>query len=1180
MQLSKLEIKGFKSFGDRVVVNFDKGITGVVGPNGCGKSNIVDAIRWVLGEQKTRALRSEKMENVIFNGTKKRKALQMAEVSMTFNNTRNILPTEYAQVTITRRYYRSGDSEYLLNGVTCRLKDITDLFLDTGIGPDSYAIIELKMVDDILNDTNNSRRSLFEEAAGISKFKIRKKQTMRKLEDTDKDLERVADLLYEIEKNLKSLEKQASQAEKYLSIKEEYKSLSVQLARASIQRFREASDSIKKQLEEQQDHKTKLNSETDAAEAAIEKLKAGRIEQEKLLSSRQKTLNEHISKIRQYESDKKIRNERLRFLKDKSVTLQEQLSLDKQNNERAFQDISRLNEEKASAEKILDEIAVQVEALQKEYDEQKSATGKLQEELSVINNNYRQEQDQLYQLKKSLEVNEVQLNSLKSDLEKTSTDSREQTNLIEENSSRLKLLAEQLEEKNNELEQLRHDEVALNQKIEDTEKNISEVRERLSRINRETDSKENEYNLTKSLVDNLEGFPEAIKFLRKNSRWGKEAPLLSDLLTCDDSYRIAIENYLEQYMNYYVVENPAEAYQAINLLHDSSKGKANFFITSTLKDTAITPTKSIENCVPAIDIVEYDERYAQLIRFILDDVYIIVNENENVPEGRDEIFITKSGKFTRRRHTLAGGSVGLFEGKKIGRVKNLEKLSKKIKTLNKEKDQVKNELDRLQNDLIKYKQALPKQAIETKRSEITQLNEEYIGVKMKKEQLESIITKNSTRKEDIQQNIHILEEGIKSSKPKLELKSTELEGMLDKINQISDEVSYQNEQLNQKSNAYNQENIRLHQQRNRIQSTEQEITYKENTLENTRQRIEKNTEDLQKNEQEIKKLFDTTEVSDDELLSMYEEKEKIEAGVNEAERSYYHTRGEIDEAEKSARELHRRREQTDQLILELQNKLNETKLSLSSVQERLSVEFDVRVDQLMIEAPEDEEAVSEAELRTKVEAVKSKLDKMGPVNPMAVEAYEEIKKRHEFITGQQKDLDDAKSSLLETITEIDTVAKENFLNTFEEVNTNFQRVFRSLFTAEDSCELRLSDKEHPLDAKIEIIARPKGKKPLSINQLSGGEKTLTAVALLFSIYLIKPAPFCIFDEVDAPLDDANIDKFNNIIREFSQESQFILVTHNKRTMSMTDIIYGVTMQETGVSKLVPVDLRELENEHE
>lgn len=449
MQLTKLEIKGFKSFGDRMVINFDKGITGIVGPNGCGKSNVVDAIRWVLGEQKSRMLRSDKMENVIFNGTKKRKQSNLAEVSLTFNNTKNLLPTEYSNVTITRRYYRTGESEYLLNGVSCRLKDITNLFMDTGISSNSYAIIELKMVDDILTDKDNSRRGLFEEAAGISKFKIRKKETIKKLSDTDADLERVEDLLFEIEKNLKSLEKQAKQAERYYQYKGEYKEKSILLAKKTVADKREVFLNLTKQVEAENDKKLSLNRQLAEQEAALEKGKSELLQKEKLLASRQKALNEHVNKIRQYESEKKIKNERLRFLQDKSDSLKNQIEQDKQSNERASFSIKSLEQEKTSAEKIFFETEQRVEVLKSEFEEQKNKTAAIREEVNTLNQQQKALQNEVYQLNKSLEIKEIQLSSVKQELEKSSTDTTEQSASLEEFDAKLEELSKILKEKTN-----------------------------------------------------------------------------------------------------------------------------------------------------------------------------------------------------------------------------------------------------------------------------------------------------------------------------------------------------------------------------------------------------------------------------------------------------------------------------------------------------------------------------------------------------------------------------------------------------------------------------------------------------------------------------------------------------------------------------------------------------------
>ena len=1177
MELIKLEIKGFKSFGDKVVINFDNGITGIVGPNGCGKSNVVDAIRWVLGEQKTRMLRSEKMENIIFNGTRSRKALQMAEVSLTFNNTKNLLPTEYSQLTITRRYYRSGDSEYLLNGVTCRLKDITNLFLDTGISSNSYAIIELKMVDDILNDKDNSRRALFEEAAGISKFKVRKKETLRKLSSTDDDLDRVEDLLFEIEKNMKSLERQAKQTERYFQIKEEYKNCSIEYAKKSFSKHTGKLSGLEKQIETENDKKISLNQQITGQESLVEKSKASMITREKTLASRQKTLNEHVSKIRQYESDKKIKNERLRYLNDKSDSLKEQIEQDKKSNERAAFSIKSLEKEKENAEKLLRETEKNLEILKEDHDHQKINSSKVQEQINEVNVLFKSKQNAVYQLSKSLEIKEMQASTLKQELEKATTDTTQQSANLAEFEERATKLANDLASKNKRLDKIRKEEENLQDRVESLDRTIGQIKDELTGQGRKLDALQNEYSLTKSLVDNLEGFPEAIKFLKKQANWGKNFPLLSDVLTCPEAYRITIENYLEPYMNYYIVNTFEEASKAINLLSEAAKGKANFFVLESFKDFHPLAGKIFDNASPATEIVEYETKYARLIAWILDSVYIVPGEYDVIPDDKSSIFITKNGKITKRKHSLSGGSVGLFEGKRIGRAKNLEKLSKEIKKLSANIENIRQSLEEKQIDYHKLKESTQKNLLEDLQQEINQINEEYISFKTKHEQFAEMLSNNANKKEDILMGMETLSEEIAALRPQLQQENDQLKDIEERLHFLEQDLADQREVFNQKSSAYNQENILFHQRQNKVDSIIQEMGFKKDTYNNSYERIGKNQLELKSNESEIKRLLETSETDEDELIEMYSEKERIEEAVGEAEKDYYQVRGEIDEIEKNIREIQRARENCDAILMQLQNQLNETRLKVNSVKERLSIEFDTELDQVMKAETIDEKIASltEEELRTKIEKAKDRLDKIGPINPMAMEAYDEIKERHSFITTQKEDLVKAKESLLETIDEINAVARETFLKAFDKIKENFIYVFRSLFTEEDNCDLKLSNPDDPLESSIEITAQPKGKRPLSINQLSGGEKTLTATSLLFSIYLLKPAPFCIFDEVDAPLDDANIDKFNKIIRKFSEDSQFIIVTHNKRTMATTDIIYGITMIEQGVSRVVPVDLREL-----
>ena len=1175
MQLTKLEVKGFKSFADRVVINFDQGITGIVGPNGCGKSNVVDAIRWVLGEQKTRVLRSEKMENIIFNGTKNRKATQLAEVSLTFNNTKNLIPTEYSSVTITRKYYRSGESEYMLNGVVCRLKDINNLFMDTGISSNSYAIIELKMVDDILNDKDNSRRTLFEEAAGISKFKIRKKETLRKLEDTDADLNRVEDLLFEIEKNLRSLEKQAIQAKRFYDIKEEHKQYSLALAQKSIAQQNEVIGIIDQEIQEQTDRKNGFNSQLKEGEARSEMSKTHLIKKEKFLSSCQKKLNEHVSKIRQYESDKKIKNERQRFLNDKIESLQSQIDQDKLSNDKAKFSLEGLRREENDAIKKSKDIELRLAELRTDYEAQKELATNVQNSYHLNENELQKKRSDVFQLEKEIEIKEIQLNSSLTELNQSQEDTSQHSANLKEFNRQLKEINDLREEKHLKFEKLKTNEEIITEKQVATEKHIELLRDELAQINRELDSKENEYSLTKSLVDNLEGFPEAIKFLKKNNQW-KNVPLLSDIITCSEEYRISIENYLEPYMNYYVVESEKDAINAVNLLSDASQGKAHFFIMNKLEGNyASNLTTKILGAKPTTEVIEYDEKYKKLISHLLNDVFIYEGELPSIDIHDNVVLLEKSGKITRKRFSISGGSVGLFEGKRIGRAKNLEKLREEIKKLKERQGRIEESQNTKQADLNLLKEESNAELIDGLKGELAQIDQEHISILTKQEQFTELISTSQLKRKDMNVRLGELEKSLVELKPKLSVYKTEFAEITKKVEKYKAELESINELLSKKSTAFNEENVYYHQQENKLNTIRQEIAFKQESFEGSLGRIERNSQELQQVSISLNDLIMKSTENDDELVEMYKGKEKFEREVNEAEKAYYESREAIGKLEKDIRDIQRNRESTDQTLMELQNKRNDGQLQLQSIKDRLSVEFNVNIENIDTKIDEKLVHLDVEELQKKVTLQKDQIENMGPVNPMAMEAYEEIQVRHEFITGQKEDLLSAKEALIETITEINEVAKTTFMDAFEKIHEHFVRVFRTLFTDEDDCHLRLTDPDNPLESFIEIIAKPKGKKPLTINQLSGGEKTLTATSLLFAIYLLKPAPFCIFDEVDAPLDDANIDKFNEIIRKFSDQSQFIIVTHNKRTMSSTDIIYGITMVEQGISRVVPVDLREL-----
>lgn len=1183
MRLTSLEIKGFKSFGDKVTIHFDKGVTSIVGPNGSGKSNVVDAIRWVLGEQKTRMLRSEKMENIIFNGNKNRKPASLAEVSLSFENTKNILPTEYSTVSITRRLYRSGESEYLLNGVSCRLKDITELFLDTGIGSDSYAIIELKMVDEILNDKNNAIKNLLDEAAGISKYKIRKKQTLQKLEDTDNDLKRVDDLLFEIERNMRQLESQSKKTERYYKLKELYKELSTELALFTISGSKKTFEELRSQESKQQEEKIAHDTHLDTAEAELQAIKLLALDKEKELSESQKVLNEKVAFIRQHENEKKVSNEKLNNLRDKESSLSNQLSNDKTNLISTQDQLRQIEEDRFNEEATLDLLQIQLGELKITLDQTRTKHDQMKSDINRFSSEAQGIQLSMHESEKSLAITQTKKDSLQKEIDRLSNDTTEKQIEHDELHARAESSRELKEEKETALNNLLQSEENLANDIIRFDEELKKYTEEVISEGRKLDAKQNEYNLTKSLVENLEGYPESLRYLRKNSPSASRAPLFSEILNCQTEYKSAIENYLDPYMNYFVIDNIEEASRAVNLLSEASKGRANFFILKNFEGNDPSSPEAIEDCISALSIIDVEEKYQSLCNYLLRNVYVVTNNQDNTPflqkDGSGKAFISQNGKYCRTRHSLSGGSVGLFDGKRIGRAKQLETLSKEIGTLTSDLERNKSLRDQVQNKFQSAKQNKERLTSDKNRfnQEVNKAMHEFSSLKNKAEHLFTSVENNKKIVESLYVQLQAIDDTLQQSNLSFQEHLLQLriqhEDITGNLTTLQGEFNSLTETMNGQSAGYNQHHIHVIQQQNKIANIIRDHTYKTGLQETLNKNILNNAGELEVVHGKIKELFDSSTDFDAQLIGLYEEKDVLDQAVAAVEGDYYKSRGAIDELEGKIRIIRQQREQCDQLGQALKDRTMELKIQLNSLKERLSVEFNIDINEILEKDPNPE--LNEEELKEKVTKQKSQLDNYGPINPMAIEAFNEINERYTFIITQKDDLVRAKESLLKTIEEIEITAKENFMNAFTMIRENFIKVFRSLFTQDDDCDLVLMDPSNPTESDVQIIAKPKGKRPLSISQLSGGEKTLTATALLFGIYLLKPAPFCIFDEVDAPLDDMNIDKFNNIIRKFSSESQFIIITHNKRTMAATDIMYGITMIEQGVTQVVPVDMTEM-----
>ncbi|MFY7787053.1 MAG: chromosome segregation protein SMC, partial [Thermoflexibacteraceae bacterium] len=597
------------------------------------------------------------------------------------------------------------------------------------------------MIDEILNDNNNSRRGLFEEAAGISKFKVRKKETLKKLEDTDADLARVEDLLFEIAKNMKTLERQAKQAEKYYQIKEIYKQQSIELGKKVVSIQNEKVQKLQAQLHTETQQRQQLQNTIEEKENSIEGIKKLVLDKEKLYTSRQKTLQEHTQRIRQYESDKKLRAEQLKYLTEKQKNLENQLFADQKQISSYQEQLQNLQVEKASTEKLLVEMATQVEALKVATEESRTQSATLQQTLQQASSLFRKKQDELFSLRKNLEISQVQYNSLRQELEKNASLEGQQRAGLAEFEDKIIDLKEELAAEEQLFKDLTAAEENRQQQIVEKQQSIEQQKDDLAKVNRRIDALQNEYNLTKSLVDNLEGFPEAIKFLKKQGGNLKNAPLLSDILTCEPTYRVAIESFLADYMNYYVVNTTAEALAAIELLAAQGKGKANFFVLENLVKPVIANDNLLiskpESLITAIEIVEYDAVYQNLLGTLLANVYIVKSEDWQTIEQNAAwatlTLIEQNGKIIKRPYSLSGGSVGLFEGKRIGRAKNLEKLHEEIQQL-KAESQAKDLVLKQDNQLLQnLRTNTQKDELQRKQRQIAALQQQIIAVYTKQE---------------------------------------------------------------------------------------------------------------------------------------------------------------------------------------------------------------------------------------------------------------------------------------------------------------------------------------------------------------------------------------------------------------------------------------------------------------
>ena len=890
MRLRSLEIKGFKSFANETTIHFTDDVTGVVGPNGSGKSNIVDAVRWVLGEQKSSQLRLDKMASVIFNGTQKRKQSQVAQVTLVFDNTKNILPTEYNTVAISRILYRSGESEYRINGVTCRLKDITSMFVDTGIGADSYAIIALNMVEDLLSDREQARRKMFEQAAGISKYKARKHETKQKLDATTADLDRVEDLLFEIEDQLKKLEKQAERTQKYYQIKEDYKLRSIELAVHTMNRHRKTYKDLEGQISREEDAFRGGEAAARQIEADIEALRKSHTDKETQLSAHQQTVNQLTGRIRSKENEKNMLAQKRSFIHNDSQKLRDQLD----QSERMIQtlaaeievyktDLNRERNLEAELEQAVQNASQKLEEVQGDHSLLK---GNLDEFVKAQQDLERE----IVELEKQRAVQQTQIDNLERDVERTLADIGSRKEEMSGLEGKIKEHDRAEAEQRKNIQQLEAAEQKRKEEIEATEKQQESFQKRITEHNRKLDSRRNEFKLTKSMVESLEGFPESIKFLNSHKDWEQRCPLLSDLIYVKEpDFRVVIENFLDPYLNYFVTSNTDEAAEAIALLGKSQKGRANFFLLDAFKDYE-PPLTMLPDARRAMELVEVEPKYRKLVEYLLENVLVTTDEHpgQEVPSG--VTLLSKSGSFVRKRYSLSGGSVGLFEGKKIGRKKNLEILDTEIKTLEKRESEWNLQLSTIRTHLNSLKNADQSALLQREREKLNQLTQERTGMQARLENIATFVDTFTEKAGDSGKNIESLRTSNKTIEQALKEKEKAANAARERLKNADGSFREVAEQLSQASQGYNQQNIEFIRQQNKVNALHQELQFRKNRHEELQNTLSTNQQTLSKNSNEDALIEQDLQRLDAELKEGYAEKQTLEASLSEAEQVYFKAR--------------------------------------------------------------------------------------------------------------------------------------------------------------------------------------------------------------------------------------------------------------------------------------------------
>ncbi len=1205
MYLSKLEIFGFKSFPEKTSIEFDSGVAAIVGPNGSGKSNIVDAIRWVLGEQGDKVLRSEKREDVVFNGTSKRKPLSVAEVSLTIQNNKNILPTEYNEVQIARRFFRSGETEYYLNGTKVRLKDIRNLFVDTGIGPDAYSVIELKMVDAILSSVKNERRKLFEEAAGIVSYKYNRDLTIKRLESVKESLTRVNDIIREKQRNVNAMERQVKRADEAKIVFEGLKNLEIVV---SNYEFKTLNDEIKEIKEHEHDNITLKENLLSSIKEFDEKYDSMREENQKfedslnIIGDKITLKKDEINEIERFNlvTEEKVKNfeQNIQRLSSENENFEKSISKNTEKTVELKQNISVLNNTLDISETALAEKKFNVDSTIKIINEKKNEIISIGQKVKDLTKTINTKKSEYQKNKIKLDNNLERLKTIGETIEKDlkSIESYEKNkNELERN---LNSVTKECRQKESEYQNNYDTKISIEEKITESEK-------LLTLKNLELQKKSSRILHLQNLLESFEDYAEGVKYLVKDKKHSGIKTVI-DSIDVNDKFKTAVETALGEVSNYLILDDSRALNKLINELNASDKGKVTFILNDKLQYS--NPFVQFDYYRPefldhdgvfgfANDLIKCkNPEYQLLINYLLDE-YVVVNDMDiafKLSKDNYYKFITLEGDIITESFIRAGSKVK-EESIKIGREKQIERLIKERDIFSDEVKATAEELESLKNQLDKLNIDEQKEKISELEKNVAGLENEISLLVFKIEELNKTYILNGEIYARIQEENKTLNDIINYLIEELNKLENQESNLEKELAFLTDEFNNIDQNYKQYLNDYNSFSLELIKLKNELKNEEASLQRTLNTLEYQKKQIETNKKQIFEESDLSEDLKITIEDNNGILSSLRSEEQKMNDEYNLQKRLFDERKeiqNRIDDERRGKRILF---DKVSQKLIDSQIKIKENEIKSDNISTFLKKKYemdlfenfdDIKSQENLSKSFNDFVDVTGIfdlqKARSEIDEMTVRLNKLGGAYQQLVwDDFQTEKEELEKMIIQKNDLLESEKDIRKTIERINTEARERFLKTFEEIRNNFIRIFTELFQEGDEANLKLlyeADEEgkiveDPLEAKIEITAKPRGKRPTSIELLSGGEKTLTAIALLFAIYLVKPSPFCILDEVDAPLDVANLGRFNKMIRKFSENTQFILITHNERTMERVDRLYGVTMQEPGVTTIVETKFR-------